>query len=604
MDNRKQPTLRDIIDTLKQEEELTRESGKENTVSLSHELVDISNIIGEQSNYLRQLLNLEEKINSERKRKEELEKVQRTEVPDREEDSFKEKISDRIEDASDRFTILLSRLTGLGIVVGSVALALGSALGVVTGQLRAVQFFFPRTITGITNVVDNFSTSITNIMGNVSSRVGQSFDDFIAWVRSMFATNSSSRIGRVFSSFRSTISGILSPFVSATETLTDIISGPLSRISGVFGSIRSLLSTFASSIAGVARLVGRIFAPIAVIMAAVEGIRESIQGYADDGVWGAVQGAIDGLFTSLIAAPLDLLTAGVAWILEQFGFDSGADVLRNFSFVELWDDLTDHVFRNLQSAFRIIEGLFSFTEEDRTALGALGALRDIVFAPVNIAINFVRGMFGFEEQENPFKLQDWIDNKIEEVITFVGDLFDFLPTIEEARTRLLSLLPDWMQPESIEDQRQRLISDLSEQRRLLSEGDTRNWRGQSRESIISELESELRDLSFRKGTSGFMDFGRGTPSILHGVEAVVPRNTPAGNFLANNFDQNWRPIVSRLNHIESEAISNRAMSPVIFTNAPVVAPINNNVRGSTNYNSQRFTSLAEGSGSGLGRFAN
>lgn len=179
MDNRKQPTLRDIIDTLKQEEELTRESGKENTVSLSHELVDISNIIGEQSNYLRQLLNLEEKINSERKRKEELEKVQRTEVPDREEDSFKEKISDRIEDASDRFTILLSRLTGLGIVVGSVALALGSALGVVTGQLRAVQFFFPRTITGITNVVDNFSTSITNIMGNVSSRVGQSFDDFI-----------------------------------------------------------------------------------------------------------------------------------------------------------------------------------------------------------------------------------------------------------------------------------------------------------------------------------------------------------------------------------------------------------------------------------------
>lgn len=44
---------------------------------------------------------------------------------------------------------------------------------------------------------------------------------------------------------------------------------------------------------------------------------------------------------------------------------------------------------------------------------------------------------------------------------------------------------------------------------------------------------------FAKGTTGFQNFGTVTGTSLHGVEAVVPRNTMAGNMLAKSFDNDW-----------------------------------------------------------------
>lgn len=44
---------------------------------------------------------------------------------------------------------------------------------------------------------------------------------------------------------------------------------------------------------------------------------------------------------------------------------------------------------------------------------------------------------------------------------------------------------------------------------------------------------------FANGTSGFENFGDHTTTNLHGVEAVVPRNTLAGDFLAKQFSNDW-----------------------------------------------------------------
>ena len=53
------------------------------------------------------------------------------------------------------------------------------------------------------------------------------------------------------------------------------------------------------------------------------------------------------------------------------------------------------------------------------------------------------------------------------------------------------------------------------------------------ETVIPRLDS------FSNGTSGFQNFGNESTAKLHGVEAVVPRNTMAGDLLSRTFGNDW-----------------------------------------------------------------
>jgi len=57
------------------------------------------------------------------------------------------------------------------------------------------------------------------------------------------------------------------------------------------------------------------------------------------------------------------------------------------------------------------------------------------------------------------------------------------------------------------------------------------WAAENRLSVLESLQQ------YSQGTDGFEQFGGGTPVMLHGSEAVVPRNSPAGEMLASFFDQ-------------------------------------------------------------------
>lgn len=63
-----------------------------------------------------------------------------------------------------------------------------------------------------------------------------------------------------------------------------------------------------------------------------------------------------------------------------------------------------------------------------------------------------------------------------------------------------------------------------------------NYTGDERETMQRYLDTTIRETldgieGYRQGTNGFKNFGGGTFAKLHGAEAVVPRNTPAGELL-------------------------------------------------------------------------
>ena len=85
--------------------------------------------------------------------------------------------------------------------------------------------------------------------------------------------------------------------------------------------------------------------------------------------------------------------------------------------------------------------------------------------------------------------------------------------------------------------------------------------------------------SFRTGTQGFQDFGKGSFAVLHGREAVVPESTPAGQFLKNYFDENWQPaLASKINQASESATTMSGNTNIVY--APTtVSPVTQVNRG-------------------------
>lgn len=325
---------------------------------------------------------------------------------------------------------------GLGLIGKTIALAVGGIAGVIMGQYNAIKSVakvltpasWSESIKGLKTGIDNRVTALRTAIGEKITSVRTAVTNGMTRVGDLLKIDPESNIGKAITRFKAAFAPITNILESAKETLKGIAGGgegkgPLSRIKNFLNIIKSYFTTLGASVSGIARVVGRIFAPIAIIVTAFDTVKGAIDGYAEGGILGGLQGAIDGLFTSLITKPLDLLKSAVAWVLGKLGFDSSAEALNSFSFTDLWTQMTDKIFAGLSSAIGVIKDLFTFGEEDKTALGILGKLTDLVYTPVNMAINFVRGLFGWssEDETEPFKLQDYIVDMFNAGITWAKD---------------------------------------------------------------------------------------------------------------------------------------------------------------------------------------
>jgi hypothetical protein len=539
------------------------------------ESVDIQ--IKEQTVILRSILTLQQKEAEKAQRRWELSRVDRDVVPPPppEPSDTRDRRDDR-QTSSSNSTLagLLGGLTALfggGILKRFAVLAAGAAalaasisltIGLIQGQMIAIKTFFKAFTPGLIKLFDDFRSNLStrfkavtvgivklfdDFRSNLSARlkvvtagIAKFFDNFVSTIRGLFSSGGPSRLPRIVVAIQAALNTLIEPFSEALKTirgLTGRTSSP-SRIATLFGKIAGWLGDLGRQIGKLASVVGKIFAPIAIIITVFDTIRGAINGFAEGGILGGLKGAIDGFFTSLITVPLDLVKNLVAWVVGKFGFDETAQVLREFSFTSLFRQILDSIFGGVSSAVNVITDLFTFKEEDRTLLGSLGKLMDLVYAPVNMAINFVRGIFGFEETDEPFRLQDWITKQFNNIINSVKEMFSFIPSVTELKSTMFNALPNWMQN----------LINRNPARGSLS---SRNYT-----NPVNEF------AGFATGTKGFVDFGSGTRATLHGLEAVVPKNTEAGRFLERNFDDSWRMKFNAL-----ENVNQRPIQPVVI-NAP------------------------------------
>lgn len=152
---------------------------------------------------------------------------------------------------------------------------------------------------------------------------------------------------------------ITAPLIGGAKLITTGIMDNVMPIFRFFGSIFSGAKTAVDFIAdsGIGKLLGtlgsvlkKIFLPIGLIFTAYDTVKGALAGYEEDGIAGAIGGAVKGLINSIIGAPLDLLRQAVAWIAGKFGFEDAKEQLEGFSFTDIISRTLDSIGTLFKSA--------------------------------------------------------------------------------------------------------------------------------------------------------------------------------------------------------------------------------------------------------------
>ena len=317
------------------------------------------------------------------------------------------------------FTLPNQTVAGLGLALGAIALAIGGGLGLIQGQIKAIRAYTKALVPGsFTKMIDNmkasWSTRIANIKTGISTRItalGTSIGALLDDLKLRFAVNPETTLGKaiarikgVFSILGQRIQNIIKPIVTVSTMIGETIRPALSKVRLFFTGIGNKVKRFGSIVAKIAGVVGKVFAPIAIVMTAWETITGFIEGWKEDGILGGLEGAITGFFTSLVTIPLDLVKDAVAWVLKKFGWDEEAEALKSFSFTDLFKKAIGAVFDVFKGAVNWVKKLFkdpvaAIKDLWNGLYGEEGIINTIVWKPISKVINWVMEKFGWKDDD-------------------------------------------------------------------------------------------------------------------------------------------------------------------------------------------------------------
>jgi len=171
---------------------------------------------------------------------------------------------------------------------------------------------------------------------------------------------------------------IIKPFTEAQKTITATVKGfqggnsALKSLSKVGDFVKKAFPLF-RQFGAIFTTIGRvIFLPLNAIIGLFAGISGMFKGIEEQTekdrgigfqILGGLTGAIEGIINSLVMLPFDFFKGAVAWILDLIGLDFIADILRSFSFQDMFSGIIDSfmgLFDGFEDGFMSgVGGMFS-----------------------------------------------------------------------------------------------------------------------------------------------------------------------------------------------------------------------------------------------------
>ena len=373
---------------------------------------------------------------------------------------------------------------GLGAIVAGGAL--GATAGIVLGQLKAIETLIPPIETLRRKLRVLFKRTIprqfSQLTKSIANRVrgvilaatiqfelirgsfaafGERFQRLLRPLKGIFAPfvavvrGIGNYVGRITKSFTDAFNEIVKVFRavknfgSGTTKVSKALKPIQDGVKAVMGFFRGIGTVFAR----VAGFVGKIFAPIAIVMTVFDTLTATVEGYKAEGIIGGIKGFIKGFVNSLINMPLDLLKNGIAWLMGKFGVDpEKVEAVKNFSFVESFNNIIDSLFEFPSKA---IDWLTTKFGELSTKVGEIitnimgdpiGFVSRIIAAPYELlqkGIAWILGKFGFEnaaEDVASFDIAGEIKKVVNRVIDFFKGVIDFYVDMFKGGAKLLGAI--------------------------------------------------------------------------------------------------------------------------------------------------------------------
>jgi hypothetical protein len=456
-------------------------------------------------------------------------------------------------DFSEGFALLGDNIGAVAAIVGTVAVLfggriirlVGSLVKGVRGIIRAVskvgrfigalagrfgglvkifgRLFLPFTIiTGaigaIQGAIDGFKEDGIlgglegGISGLLTTIVGYPLDllkSAVAWIAGKFGFENAEATLNEFS-----FSTLISDTIGG---IFDMIKGAFDWIGTLFTDPVAALQQAWNGLVGTGGLIDIIYSPIDKAIAWIQGLFG----------WGNPEEPFK-LSTFIPNAFADVKT----WFLNKLTF--GADLA-----TEGWTDLSTFVSTKFIAVKDWFTGLFSWASDGLSE--GWTNLTDFVKGKWTATKEWFTGLFSWnaEEGQENFIL-DLFNSTIEKVKTFFTDLFDFLPSFAEIKASLTSMLPEWMKPDSIEDQRAELIDQLAAMEAAAAnalpaaeqfDNPLTNDTREDFEAEAAAIRAQLAELP-QANKGGFMNApASGGLAMLHGAEIVAPLDSPQGKVL-------------------------------------------------------------------------